>query len=255
MEAKEFRKKIASGEFAKPTAGYCEGYVQANMFVIPKEYADSFEKFARENSKAMPVLEVIRDSYKSKTLAPGANLLNELPLYNIVENGVVTKTVKSIEDYYTPDLVFFLIGCSFTFETSLLKNNIPLRHVDMDVNVPMYSTSIKLKPVDMFRGDMVVSMRPVKKEQVADACVVTSHYPNMHGTPIQVGYPEMIGIKDINHPDYGDAVAINEDEIPLFWPCGVTPQNVLKEVKLPFAITHAPGHMFVSDKKDSDYYV
>ena len=255
MEAKEFRKKIASGEFAKPTAGYCEGHVQANMFVIPKEYANDFEKFAKANSKAMPVLEVIRDSYTSKTLAPGANLLNELPLYNIVENGVVTKTIKNIEEFYTQDLVFFLIGCSFTFETSLLKNNIPLRHVDMGVNVPMYSTNIKLKPVGIFHGDMVVSMRPIKKERVADACVVTSHYPNMHGTPIQVGYPEMIGIRDIHHPDYGDAVRIEADEIPLFWPCGVTPQNVLKDVKLPFAITHAPGHMFVSDKKDSDYYV
>ncbi len=255
MKAKDLRKLIAKGEFVKPTAGYCDGFVQANMFVIPKKYADSFEKFAKANAKAMPVLEIIKDGHYSKILAKGANLLNELPLYNIVENGEVVKTVTSIEDYYDEDLVFFLIGCSFTFESSLLKNGISLRHVDSNVNVPMYSTSIKLNPVDMFKGNMVVSMRPIRKEQVATACVVTSHYPNMHGTPIQVGYPEMIGIKDINKPEYGDAVEIRKDEIPLFWPCGVTPQNVLKDVKLPFAITHAPGHMFVSDKKDSDYYV
>ncbi len=255
MNAKELRKKIANGEFVKPTAGYCEGQVQANMFVIPKEHANSFEEFTKKNSKAMPLLEVVKDSHYSKVLANGANLLNELPLYNIIENGKVVKQVTDIGEYYSDDLVFFLIGCSFTFETSLVKSGIPLRHVEQGVNVPMYSTNIKLNPVDIWRGDMVVSMRPIKKERVADACVVTSHFPNMHGTPIQVGYPEMIGIKDINNPDYGDKVDIKEDEIPLFWPCGVTPQNALRDVKLPFAITHAPGHMFVSDKKDSDYFV
>jgi len=255
MEAKELRKKIAKDEFAKPTAGYCEGHVQANMFVIPKKYASSFEEFAKKNSKAMPLLEVVRDSYHTKVLANGANLLNELPLYNIIENGKVVKQVTNIQEYYDEDLVFFLIGCSFTFETSLLKSGIDLRHVDKGVNVSMYSTNIKLNPVDIWRGDMVVSMRPIQKQRVADACVVTSHFPNMHGTPIQVGYPEMIGIKDITKPEYGDSVEIKKDEIPLFWPCGVTPQNVLRDVKLPFAITHAPGHMFVSDKKDEDYYV
>ncbi len=255
MEAKELRKIIAKNEFVKPTAGYCEGNVQANMFVIPKKYARSFEEFAKLNSKAMPLLEVVKDGYHTKVLADNANLLNELPLYNIIENGKVTKQVTSIEEYYDKNLVFFLIGCSFTFETSLVKSGISLRHVEQGVNVPMYSTDIKLNPVDIWKGYMVVSMRPIKKERVADACVVTSHYPNMHGTPIQVGYPEMIGIKDINHPEYGDAVEIKKDEIPLFWPCGVTPQNALLDVKLPFAITHAPGHMFVSDRKDEEYFV
>ncbi len=255
MNAKELRFKIAKGEFVKPTAGYCKGYVQANMFALPKEYAKSFEEFAKKNSKAMPLLEVVKDGYYTKVLANGANLLNELPLYNIIENGEVVRKVESIEEYYDKDLVFFLIGCSFTFEASLLKNGINLRHVDQGVNVSMYSTNIKLDSVGIWRGDMVVSMRPIAKEKVADACVVTSHFPNMHGTPIQIGYPEMIGIKDINTPDYGDAVEIKKDEIPLFWPCGVTPQNALRDVKLPFAITHAPGHMFVSDKRDEEYYV
>ncbi len=255
MDAKELRAKIAKGEFVKPTAGYCEGQVQANMFVIPKEHAQSFEEFTKQNSKAMPLLEVVKDGYHTKVLADHANLLNELPLYNIIENGKVIKQVTDIEEYYNKDLVFFLIGCSFTFESSLQKAGISLRHVEQNVNVPMYSTNIKLNPVDIWRGDMVVSMRPIPKERVADACVVTSHYPNMHGTPIQVGYPEMIGIEDINRPDYGDAVEIKKDEIPLFWPCGVTPQNALRDVKLPFAITHAPGHMFISDRRDEEYYV
>ena len=255
MTAKELRNKISKDEFTSPTAGYCSGHVQTNMLVIPKEYADSFEKFAKLNAKAIPVLEIIRDSHYSKVLANGANLLNELPSYNIIEDGKIVKTVTNIEEYYRDDLVFFLVGCSFTFESSLINSGISLRHVEQKSNVTMFNTNIELTPFDMFKGNMVVSMRPIKKERVADACVVTSHYPDTHGAPIQVGYPEMIGIKDLQKPDYGDAVEIKDDEIPLFWPCGVTPENVLKEVKLPFAITHSPGHMFVCDKKDSEYYV
>lgn len=255
MDAKEFRKEIAEGKFASATAGYCEGNVQANMFVIPKQYADDFERFAAKNNKAIPVLEVVRDSHYSSLLAQGSNLLNELPAYDIFENGQFINRVSNIEEFYNEDLVFFLIGCSFTFETSLINAGIELRHVTCKQNVTMYDTNIALEPEGIFHGNMVVSMRPIKKERVADACVVTSHFPHMHGSPIHVGYPEMIGIEDISKPDYGDAVEIKDDEIPLFWPCGVTPQNVLREVKLPFAITHAPGHMFVSDKKDAEYYV
>ena len=135
-----------------------------------------------------------------------------------------------------------------------LSSGIALRHVDERKNVAMYRTNISLVPVGGFEGKMVVSMRPIAKERVADACVITSHFPKTHGAPIHIGYPEMIGIENILTPDYGDAVEIKEDEIPVFWPCGVTPQNVIVSMKLPFAITHAPGHMFVTDRKDSEFY-
>ncbi len=255
MTTSEFRREIAQDKFNSPTVGCCSGYVQTNMVVLPKEYADSFEEFAKLNSKAIPVLEVVRDSHCSKVLANGANLLNELPSYDVIEDGKVVKTLSNIESYYSEDLVFFLIGCSFTFEKALSEVGISLRYVEQKKNVSMYNTNIELNPHGIFKGTMVVSMRPVKKELVADACVVTSHYPATHGSPIQVGYPEMIGIDDLQKPDYGDGIEIKDDEIPLFWPCGVTPQNVLSDIKIPFAITHSPGYMFVTDKKDSDYYV
>ncbi len=253
MTPKELRRKIASGEFCAPTAGYCDGFVQANMVALPKEYAKPFEEFAKRNSKAIPVLEVVKDGYITKELASGANLLNEIPAYNVIKDGEVLRSVKSIEEFYSEDLVFFLIGCSFTFEKALVDAGIGLRHVEQKRNVSMYNTNIDLEPFGPFKGKMVVSMRPVRKDLVATACVVTSCFPKTHGSPIHVGYPEMIGIKDINSPDYGDSVEIRDDEIPLFWPCGVTPQNVLRDIKIPFAITHKPGHMFVGDKKDSEY--
>lgn len=254
MSPKELRTLIAKGEFAKPTSGECAGYIQTNMVALPRAYAKRFEKFAAANAKAIPVLEVIDEGHHSKLLAPGANILTDIPLYNILKEGKVVETLKDVSAYANEDLVYFLIGCSFSFENALEQNGIALRHVQECKNVSMYRTNIKLNPVEGFEGEMVVSMRPVSKEKVADACVVTSHFPKTHGSPIQVGYPEMIGISDVSKPDYGDAVSIKEGEIPLFWPCGVTPQNVITGMKLPFAITHAPGHMFVTDKKDSDYY-
>jgi len=255
MTTQEFRKTVASGEFCSPTGGYCSGHVQTNMVVLPSKYAKDFEEFAKLNNKAIPVLEIVKNSHFSKTMANGADLLNEIPSYDIIENGKVVKLVSNIEEYYDEDFVFFLIGCSFTFEKALQEAGIHLRYVEQKKNVSMYNTNIKLKPYGIFKGNMVVSMRPIKKEMVSDACVVTSHYPKTHGSPIQVGYPEMIGIKDLQNPDYGDPIEIKDDEIPLFWPCGVTPQNVLRDMQIPFAITHSPGYMFVCDKKDSEYYI
>lgn len=255
MTTRELREEIAQGRFCSSTAGYCAGFVQTNMVALPSRYADSFEKFAQINSEAIPVLEIVRDSHYSKVLADGANLLNELPLYNLIKDGKIIKTVTSIEKHYSEELVFFLIGCSFTFERALVEAGIALRYIEQKKNVSMYNTNIELNPYGDFRGKMVVSMRPVKKELVAKACVVTSHYPATHGSPIHVGYPQMIGIGDLQKPNYGDTIEIKDDEIPLFWPCGVTPQNVLRDIKIPFAITHAPGYMFVTDKKDSEYYV
>lgn len=254
MLPREFREQIARGEFDKPTSGYCDGFVQANLVILPKKYADSFEEFGRKNPQPIPILEVIKDGYKTKILANNANLLNTIPRYNIYENGILTNSVKNIENLYKDDFVFFLIGCSFSFEKALISAGISLRHFEQRKNVAMYDTNIRLNKVGIFEGNMVVSMRPIQKQNVALSCVITSHFPKTHGMPVHVGYPEMIGINDIKKPDYGDYIEIKDDEIPLFWACGVTPQNVLKRIKIPFAITHSPGHMFVSDKKDSDFY-
>lgn len=254
MYPKELRKLISSGKFARATAGVCPGYVQTNMVVLNRRYKDDFEQFCKLNSKAIPLLEVVEDGFYTSFLADSANLLDELPMYNIIKNGKIVKTVKDIKEYYSSDMVFFLIGCSFTFENSLMEAGIPLRHVENCQNVSMYNTEISLKSVGDFKGKMVVSMRPIKKELISLCYEVTSHFPRMHGSPLHHGNPQKIGIKDINSPDYGDKVEIKEDEEPVFWPCGVTPQNVLSDMEIDFAITHAPGHMFVTDRKDSEFY-
>ncbi len=255
MTPQELRAQIATGEFDSPTPNCCGGHIQANLVALPKTYAADFETFCRKNPKPCPILEIVGPGeVHTSRLADEADLRDTLPRYKIWRNGIAQAEVTDIHDVYREDLVFFLLGCSFSFEAALMRAGIHLRHAEEGKNVAMYDTTIELEGVGAFQGNMVVSMRPFHHERVVDACLISAHYPKIHGAPVHIGYPEMIGIADIMHPDYGDSVKILEEEIPVFWACGVTPQNVLRRAKLPFAITHAPGHMFVADLKDQAFY-
>lgn len=256
MTPAELRALSAAGKFDKPTAGYCPGYVQANLAAFPQEYAQDFESFCRLNPKPCPLLEVIGpNSTCSEFLAPGADLRDVIPRYQIWRDGNCIETVQSLRETDISGFVFFLLGCSFSFEEALINAGIPLRHVDEGKNVAMYRTNIPLEPVGSFEGHMVVSMRPIANEKIQLAVEITGRYPDVHGAPIQINNPDSIGIKQIEKPDYGEFVQIKTNETPVFWACGVTPQNVVRKAKLPFAISHAPGYMFVSDIKNSEYAV
>lgn len=256
MNPGELRALAASNEFDKPTAGYCLGYVQANLAAFPSRYAEDFEKFCRANPKPCPLLEVIGPgSSISKHLARGADIRDTIPRYQIWRDGVCSETVLSLHGIDTSDFVFFLLGCSFSFEEALVDAGINLRHLDEQKNVAMYRTSIPLSPVGDFHGSMVVSMRPIPDHRVADAAAITGRYPDVHGAPVHIGNPAEIGILNIEEPDYGEFVEIREKETPVFWACGVTPQNVVQQAKLPLAVSHAPGYMFVSDLKNSNYAI
>lgn len=254
MNPTEFRKFSAAGRFNSPTAGICNGYVQANLVVLPEQYAADFEQFCRLNPQPCPLLEKVGPgSYLTGKLADSADLRTTIPKYLIWQDGRISCETTDIRQYYREDLVFFLLGCSFSFEQALLGAGIHLRHVEEGRNVSMYNTNITLRPAGPFVGNMVVSMRPIPHRLVAKACAITAHFPEVHGEPVHIGYPELIGIDNIGCADYGDTVEIRPDEVPVFWACGVTPQNVLVRARLPFAITHAPGCMFVGDVLNDNF--
>lgn len=256
MIPNELRLLSARGKFNHHTAGFCEGYVQANLVVVPEVYSNDFKQFCKENSKPCPLLEVVGPGcHHTSKLADNADLLDTIPRYLIWKNGKVCDEVVRIQDYYSDDLVFFLLGCSFSFEQALIESGIRLRHIEEKKNVAMYNTNIPLKTSGPFSGNMVVSMRPIHHSLVPRSCLVTGRYPGVHGEPVHIGYPEMIGIRNVDKPDFGDSVEIRPDEIPVFWACGVTPQNVLIQAGLPFAITHAPGFMFVGDMRNDNFLV
>ncbi|MFH7619101.1 putative hydro-lyase [Leuconostoc mesenteroides] len=256
MTPTEFRKKVRNNEFQKPTAGMCPGYAQTNLIVLPWEDAYDFLLFAQRNPKPIPILEVTEvGSRELQTLGNDIDVATDFPKYRIYRNGKMVDEYLSVVDFWREDLVSFLIGCSFSFEDLLVDAGIEIRHITEKANVPMFNTNIPLKQAGKFSGNMVVSMRPIKSSQIATAVNGTNRLPGVHGAPIQIGNPAEIGIYDLAHPDYGDAVTINENEIPVFWACGVTPQAAVMASKPKFAITHSPGHMLITNISNKDLSV
>jgi uncharacterized protein YcsI (UPF0317 family) len=252
----EARQKIRNGLYNEQTSGLCRGYVQANLVVLSKSYAFDFLLFCQRNPKPCPVLDVMEPGDpEPKILAVGADIRKDIPKYRLYKNGKLEAELNDITDYWDDNMVGFLLGCSFTFENALLMAGIPVRHIEENHNVPMYITNIECKPAGVFHGPMVVSMRPIPKKMVVRAVQVTSRFPQVHGAPVHIGDPEGIGIRDILDPDFGDFSTIHDDEVPVFWACGVTPQAVAMEAKPSVMITHAPGHMFISDKRDEEYSI
>jgi uncharacterized protein YcsI (UPF0317 family) len=249
----EVRSACRSGHLDGPTPGLALGYVQANVVILPRDWAFDFLLFCQRNPKPCPLLDVTEPGDpEPKIAAPGSDLRTDLPAYRVWRNGQLEGETDNVLRYWREDLVSFVIGCSFTFESALLAAGVPERHIEQGVNVPMYRTNIGCNPAGRFRGPLVVSMRPLTPELTIRASVICNRFQKAHGSPIHFGTPEEIGIKDINKPDFGDAVEIYPDEVPVFWACGVTPQAALMEAKPPFAITHKPGHMLVTDLKDTD---
>jgi uncharacterized protein YcsI (UPF0317 family) len=230
-----------------PTTGWSASYTQTNLVVLPEDWAYDFLLFAQRNRQACPVLDVSDVGEPTTVLAPDADLRTDLPLYRVWENGEVVAEVPDVRDLWRTDLVAFQIGCSFSFEAGLQQAGIPLRHIDQGRNVAMYRTDIACRPAGRLHGPLVVSMRPIRGSQVATAVGVTARLPEVHGAPVHVGAPEALGIADLARPDYGDPVEIRADELPVFWACGVTPQAAITAARPPFAITHAPGYMFITD--------
>ena len=247
---------MRAGEIDTFTPGMAPGHVQANLVILPGDLAFDFLLFCQRNPKPCPLLEVVEaGSTEPKTFAPGADLRYDVPRYRVYRYGELEAEVTDIADYWRDDMVSFLLGCSFTFDNALINAGISLRHVDQGVNVSMFITNVETAAAGAFSGPMVVSMRPIPTEKVVRAVQVTTRFPAVHGSPVHVGDPAAIGIADVNRSDMGDPVEVRDGEVPVFWACGVTPQAVAMSSKPPLMITHAPGHMFITDARDEDLSV
>ncbi|MBC5766891.1 putative hydro-lyase [Ramlibacter albus] len=241
------RLAVRDGNFRQPTSGHAGGYLQANLMIVPEADAFDFLLFCQRNPKPCPLIEVLEPGATEPRCAPGANIATDVPGYRVYRHGDLAGERESVADLWQKDFVTFLIGCSFSFEAAVQQAGVPLRHVRQGRNVAMYRTNIACTPAGRFSGEMVVSMRPVKSRDVAKVVEISGRFDVAHGTPVHIGNPGAIGIVDIARPDYGDAVDIEADEVPVFWACGVTPQWVAQKCRLPLCITHAPGKMFVTD--------
>lgn len=253
-QARAARARYRSG-IAEPTSGVAHGVVQANLIAVPADWAFETLLFAQRNPKSCPVVEVLEAGRVESRLAPGSDIRTDIPGYRIWRDGELAEETTDASAAWAehPDLVAFLIGCSFTFEAGLVDAGIPIRHRELGRNVAMYRTSTACAPAGRLHGDMVVSMRPIPAAMVADAVTISGRFPAVHGAPVHVGDPASLGIDDLARPDFGDAPELQDGDVPVFWACGVTPQSAIMASRPPFAVTHAPGHMLITDVPDAVY--
>lgn len=253
MTPKEVRTLIREKKYTGQTSGMCRGYAQTNLAILPKKEAFDFLLFCQRNRRPCPLLDVTEaGSPEPKLAAPGADLRYDIPGYRVYRKGILTDEPADLSQYWQDDFVAFLLGCSFSFEAPMIEAGLDVRHVTDHHNVPMYISNISTVPAGIFHGPMVVSMRPMKPADAIRSVQITTRMPFVHGAPIYFGDPAGIGIRDIDHPDFGDPSEIHPGEIPVFWACGVTPQAAAMAAKPDIMITHAPGHMFITDIKNTD---
>lgn len=247
------RRAMAAGEITGPTAALCPGHGQANLVILPRDWAFDFLLFGLRNPRACPILEVLDPGQThTRVLAERADVRSELPRYRVFEHGRLVDEPTDIDRHWRGDLVSFFLGCSFSFDAALAAAGLPVRHLDEGRNVPMYRTSLPAAPAGRLSGPLVVSMRPMPPELVPEARRVSGRFGGAHGAPVHAGDPGVLGIADLAAPDYGEAVTVHPGEIPVFWACGVTPQAAIAQSGPPLAITHAPGHMFICDLKSEE---
>ena len=248
------RLSIRRGEYVGPTSGLAPGCVQANLAILPRSLADDFKRFCELNPKPCPLVAVAEPGdWRLPALGEDLDVRTDLPRYRVWRDGVLVDEPQDVLKWWRDDLVTFAIGCSFSFEQALIEDGIEVRHITRNCTVPMYRTAIETAPAGIFHGPLVVSMRPFKAADAIRAIEITSRYPLAHGAPVHIGEPGLIGIADLAKPDYGDPVPVGEDEMAVFWACGVTPQAAIAVARPEFCITHYPGAMLVTDRLINEF--
>lgn len=248
----DLRHAIRAGEHQAPTSGLAPGYVQANIVIVPARHAADFLGFCSRNPKPCPLLELSpRPGDPSLPKLGDVDIRCDVPKYRIFRDGKATEERNDIQTLWQDDMVAFALGCSFSFEEALLADGLEIRNISEGRNVPMYRTNVSCVATGPFTAAMVVSMRPFKPADAIRAIQICSRFPAVHGAPVHFGAPEQIGIRRLDQPDFGEAVTMREQEVPVFWACGVTPQVALENARLPLAITHSPGHMLITELRNS----
>jgi uncharacterized protein YcsI (UPF0317 family) len=252
----ELRSLIRRGEFTGNTSGLAPGYVQCNLVILPERQAQDFLRFCQANPRPCPLLACSDTPGDPRLPALGdLDLRSDLPAYRVFRDGRPGEDIGDIRELWQDDFVGFALGCSFSFEEALIAAGLEVRNVSEGVNVPMFRSNIPCVSAGVFAGNMVVSMRPFAAADAIRAIQICSRFPAVHGAPVHLGDPGQIGIEDIRRPDFGDPVSLHAGELPLFWACGVTPQLALERAALPLAITHSPGCMLVTDKRNAELAV
>lgn len=252
--ARRLREEIRAGRYATVTTGLAPGHVQANLAILPADWAEEFAAFCAANPKPCPLIARSEPGDPAlPTLGAGIDVRRDLPRYRVFRDGALESEETDISHLWRDDLVAFALGCSYSFEAALLEGGVPIRHIEQGKKVCTYRTGLDTVPAGRLHGKMVVSMRNFTVPNAIRAIEITSRFPRVHGAPIHFGDPAAIGIADIDRPEFGGEPDIRAGEVPLFWACGVTPQTVIEAARPPFCITHKAGHMLITDRLNEEF--
>ena len=247
------RKAARLGWLRGPTTRMAPGYVQANIVILPRDYAEEFLLFCQRNPRPCPLIAVSDPgSPHLPSLAADIDMRTDLPSYRVFHDGEMVEDRADIGDLWHNDLVTFALGCSLSFEEALGETGLPQPYLEGDRVVPIYVSGLDCAPAGRFRSKLVVSMRQFRAADAIRAIQVTSRFPNVHGAPVHIGDGGLIGITNLAVPYHGTPPHLRDDELPLFWACGVTPQIAVAAARPPFCITHTPAHMLVTDHRNAN---
>lgn len=242
------RAEIRAGRYTGYTAGIAPGHVQANICILPKAWAEDFLLYCQRNPRPCPLLARSEPGDpRLPTLAEDLDIRTDVPRYHVFRDGRLAEEVTDISDHWRDDLVTFALGCSFSFEEALVAAGLRLRFLERNDVAGVYVTNIETMPAGSFKGKLAVTMRAFKPADAIRAIQITSRFPSVHGAPVHIGDPALIGV-DLTqrYQNVGDGeVAANE--LPVFWACGLTPQLAVGNARPPFCITHAPSSMLITD--------
>ena len=253
-EARQLRGRIRGGEHNGLTTGLAPGMVQLNLAILPQDWAEDFQRFCELNPKPCPLVSMTDPGNPvfPSEIGEGIDVRTDAPRYLVFRNGVLADEVTDLGDIWQDDFVAFGMGCSYSFEEALVAGGLSLRHIEQGTKVPLYISNLETTPAGPFKGPTILSMRPFLPDDAIRAIEITARYPRVHGTPVHFGNPKMIGIDDIMQPYSGVSPVMHENEEPVFWACGVTPQVIVEHAKPPICITHKPGHMLITDRLNTE---
>ena len=250
------RLAIRSGAYAGYTAGIAPGYVQANICILPRAFAEDFLLYCQRNPKPCPLLarSDIGDPHLP-ALGEDLDIRTDIPRYHVFRDGILVDEVNDIASLWRDDLVTFALGCSFSFEEALAQADIRLTFRERNNVAAVYVTNIETAAAGPFRGPLIVTMRAFTPADAIRAVQITSRFPNVHGAPVHIGDPARIGVNlDRRYRNVGDG-EVAGDELPVFWACGLTPQLAVQNAKPPLCLTHAPSCMLITDLRNASLAV
>jgi uncharacterized protein YcsI (UPF0317 family) len=250
------RQQIRKGAYTGYTAGVAPGFVQANVCILPVKWAEDFLLYCQRNPKPCPLLarSDVGDP-RLPTLSDDLDIRTDVPRYHIFRDGAFVEEATDIRAHWRDDLVTFALGCSFSFEEALQEAGVRLKFLERNNVAAVYVTNVDTVPAGPFKGPLVVTMRAFKPADAIRAVQITSRFPNVHGAPVHLGNPRSIGV-DLSrrYLDVGDP-EVADDELPVFWACGLTPQLAVKNARPPLCITHAPSSMLITDLRNASLAV